>query len=481
LIPDGDFEPIPEAVETIRTIFDLKLLGFGMERIAKRLNADASWTPPHNPKRRGPGWRPSYVQKILQNRSVLGEYQLYRQEEGKRVPDGEPISDYFPQIIEPETFHAVQAAFEANRGKGGRKGQAANLFVHIAKCGYCGGSMVMADKGSERNGGKRLVCRNAMHGVCDDSGRKVCGYRSVKYDETERTILENCRRLRPEQVLPRPDEQARLCQSLRQRIQGGQAESRDIGEQVANLADQIARTKSRAMRDRYEARAIELQERLAAIEEQIAEDERELRKAEAGLQSFTRWKRDLASLQRGIAEDDAVELRLRLRAHLREIIDRIEVFAVGFRKRYDAEEEERTPENVPRSERRKARAEYLDSVEDFAEYVDALCEEYYPDGTSRKGPYWRDGQLRLPEDTERFYRFLEYLTQRRMSKEGRFLRVHFKTGARVDLVPGGSLASGMELVKDGRRKDGWRFVSPDIDRLWREFATRNPGELDCRR
>ena len=33
----------------------------------------------------------------------------------------------------------------------------------------------------------------------------------------------------------------------------------------------------------------------------------------------------------------------------------------------------------------------------------------------------------------------------------------------------GSLASGMELCKDGRRKKGWRFVSPAIDQLWDEW------------
>jgi len=63
-----------------------------------------------------------------------------------------------------------------------------------------------------------------------------------------------------------------------------------------------------------------------------------------------------------------------------------------------------------------------------------------------------------------------------MSREGRFYRVHFTTGATADLVPPGSLASGKELVTvDGRRQAGWRFVSPAIDRLWREFGTERNG------
>lgn len=57
-----------------------------------------------------------------------------------------------------------------------------------------------------------------------------------------------------------------------------------------------------------------------------------------------------------------------------------------------------------------------------------------------------------------------------MTGRGRFVRVHFKSGSVVDLVPEGRLADGMKLVQDGRRKSGWRFVSPDLDRLWRESS-----------
>ena len=59
-----------------------------------------------------------------------------------------------------------------------------------------------------------------------------------------------------------------------------------------------------------------------------------------------------------------------------------------------------------------------------------------------------------------------------MSKEGRFYSVHFLTEARVDLVPLGSLASGKRrVVTDRRRKAECRFVMPDLDRLWEEYAT----------
>ncbi len=141
----------------------------------------------------------------------------------------------------------------------------------------------------------------------------------------------------------------------------------------------------------------------------------------------------LRVVREGIAGNP--ELRLRLRAHLRELIDRIDVYPVGYQEEYDPDGE-------------------LEDVEDLAETIEAGMAEF--------NPGWKpDKELR---------RFLRYVTERRMTKEGRFLRMRFKTGAKVDVVPTGSIASGYQLVQDSRRKAGWRFVSPDVDRLWREFA-----------
>jgi hypothetical protein len=73
-----------------------------------------------------------------------------------------------------------------------------------------------------------------------------------------------------------------------------------------------------------------------------------------------------------------------------------------------------------------------------------------------------------PTGDKAFDDFLETIAVRRMSKEGRFIRVYFKTGGVVNLVPPGSLADGSEMVRP--RKDGspWQQVRPDLQRLWQE-------------
>jgi hypothetical protein len=80
--------------------------------------------------------------------------------------------------------------------------------------------------------------------------------------------------------------------------------------------------------------------------------------------------------------------------------------------------------------------------------------------------------------------FLAYVDKRRNSKEGRFIRVYFKSGAfamdlipeddfAIDLVPDGSLASGLTFSRPGDDVvDAWDAEEPSFDRLYREFQAQ---------
>jgi hypothetical protein len=59
-----------------------------------------------------------------------------------------------------------------------------------------------------------------------------------------------------------------------------------------------------------------------------------------------------------------------------------------------------------------------------------------------------------------------------MTKEGRFVRVHFKSGLAVKLVPAGSLASGVQLSRDGTTYSVQAvtpLLSPGVEKLLAEF------------
>jgi hypothetical protein len=298
--------------------------------------------------------------------------------------------------------------------------------------------MAFIDKGGK---GKKYL-------TCDNGRRRVkCKRYTIRYDEVERLLLDNAPDLRPDQVLPDPDAQSRICFSLRQRIVGNEEEIENIEAQVENLVDQIARTRSDSMRDRYENKIAKLTEQKKALGAAVETDQAELQKAQGALKSLTNWKRNLATLKKEL-QTGGVEIRMRLQAHLREMIERVEIFAHG-----------------------------------------EPGEAYEPVGIDRTGKgtlmhFRRDNGDWHVLSQEEGASFLAYVDKRRNSKEGRFIRVYFKSGAfamdlipeddfAIDLVPDGSLASGLTFSRPGDDVvDAWDAEEPSFDRLYREFQAQ---------
>ena len=72
---EGDeFKIIDEAATTVKMIFDMKNDCLSIRAIERKLNAEAPWKPPYNPKRIGEGWRCSYINKILRPEPSLENF-----------------------------------------------------------------------------------------------------------------------------------------------------------------------------------------------------------------------------------------------------------------------------------------------------------------------------------------------------------------------------------------------------------------------
>lgn len=156
------FSTIENAVETVQLIYELAVNGQGSGQITRYLNSKK--IPTISTKNT---WIISYVTKILKNRAVFGEFQAYKTENGKRLPKGVPVTDYYPIIIPEKTFTLVQAGRKNRDINGrGRIGKTkANLFTGLVKCGYCSSVMELIDKGPSPKGGKYLKCSNLIHGT----------------------------------------------------------------------------------------------------------------------------------------------------------------------------------------------------------------------------------------------------------------------------------------------------------------------------
>jgi DNA invertase Pin-like site-specific DNA recombinase len=197
-----EFRKMSDRCRIIKRIFEMKLSGKGATLITKELNKDKKAWKPKN------GWRESYVRKIFINRAVIGEFQPHRFVDGKRIPDGEPILDYFPRVVSDELFYGVQEQLRRNKYFRGRHGKINNLFGGLAKCGYCGAPMQFIDKGGTDRRGQYLVCDNARRG-------RGCKLLTVKYKEVEELILTYCKGLDVDDLLNEDEDRKSEISSAR--------------------------------------------------------------------------------------------------------------------------------------------------------------------------------------------------------------------------------------------------------------------------
>lgn len=178
---DGSgFEVDEEKAQTVREIFKMCIDGVGIYSIARILNTSDTHFPIATANR----WNNSYISKILHNRATLGEFQPNRIVNGKRVPTGEVFPNYYPPIIDEDTFLLANASLNGRKiDGGGRKGiSLSNLFTGIVVCSRCGGNLIFRNKGRRPKGGIYLRCQNAIL-------TNGCDRPAWRYEEFEESFL----------------------------------------------------------------------------------------------------------------------------------------------------------------------------------------------------------------------------------------------------------------------------------------------------
>src|SRR5262249_5375033 len=171
-IEDGKFILNPTKVATVRRIFHMAVTGHGIGSIAKTLNREG--VPPISKAKH---WHDSYIYKILTNRACIGEFQprilqIETEERPGKVarkvkrfqPVGQPLKNYFPSVVEDETFFKAQQALKVRSRTGGRSCNGVNnLFT----------GLTVAEDGTTyslrpRNYHLYLVRRSVMDGLAKD-------------------------------------------------------------------------------------------------------------------------------------------------------------------------------------------------------------------------------------------------------------------------------------------------------------------------
>jgi len=99
------------------------------------------------------------------------------------------IPDYFPAVIDVETFTRVQALRKGRKGAGSPRGRHAshpisNIFAGLGRCVHCGGTMTRLNKGSGKTKWVYLICVAAR-----TAGS--CKYELIPYGRLEQAFLDN--------------------------------------------------------------------------------------------------------------------------------------------------------------------------------------------------------------------------------------------------------------------------------------------------
>ncbi len=340
------FHIIQDRAKVVNRIFDMKLAGRGVDSIARHLNTIPNiWKPNKvDSRRKGNGWRGSYVRRILSNRAVLGEFQphkfLWKEDEAgnkrrEREPVGDLIKKYYPPIVSADKFNLVQEQFKANVHKGGQTGDAHNLFVHLVKCGYCSqngvskDSMHYLDKGNGLRGGKYLVCDNTSRKTPESCGCR----RLVRYEDFESVVLEFCRGLCPEDLQEEDSQRLTEILAMEGQLASLQADLDAKESEEQRLVNFLA---SGSMApEAVEKALVTIKAEKAQLTTERDRLEREITQrrgpedAPKTLKSIQEFIEKLHTTRGNKGRD----LRQKTNLHLKKLIKRIDIFAEGLPRR----------------------------------------------------------------------------------------------------------------------------------------------------
>jgi DNA invertase Pin-like site-specific DNA recombinase len=296
----GKLHLIPEKAAAVKRIFALAGAGYGHVLIIKKLALEGVAPFGNAP------WSRGYISRILNDRRAVGEFQP-RRKRGTET-DGEAIANYFPAIVTEQQFQAARAGQEQRFRKRGRVAKHINVFAALLFNAREGDTYVCTTRPTGGNRGPKrmqrlLINRNALEG----KGQSV----SFPFVTFERAVLSCFREIDPHEILngdSRPDESLVLAGEL------ARVEAK-IAEIEAELLEGDVAALARVLRRLEEEKAM-LVTKLTEARQKAANP---LSASWGEAQSL------LSALESAPDKDD---VRLRLRAAIRRIVDSIWLLSV---------------------------------------------------------------------------------------------------------------------------------------------------------
>jgi DNA invertase Pin-like site-specific DNA recombinase len=296
------FVVIPQAAKAIKLIFKWAGEGLGLNPITAKLNAKGI-----EPIARKDIWCRSYVAKLLKDKALLGYFQPHAYKGGQRVPVGDAILDYFPQIITEREWYAVRHAVK-ERGKelGPRGVGVASLFTSLIHDARDGEKMHLIYSSSSRKNNTRMLLSWGAR-----NGKPGSVRLPFAYDGVERAFGATLKELTASDLL------------------GGEIDTREediaaLSGRLEELNEKIHKVQERVEQEPEIEALLRLLERLDRERKSTSERLEQLRASTASQQpSSLDEAQSLIKLLGTVQGEQRRELRLKIRARIKQLVSEI--------------------------------------------------------------------------------------------------------------------------------------------------------------
>ena len=312
----GRFELIEEHAAVVRKIFDMCINTCGLWTITRYLNENK--IPVFGNAKI---WYMSYLTGIISNRATIGEFQPCIIKDGKREKVGDPISDYYPRVIDEQTYLLAQLSIARRSTIGkGRKGKTyINLFSGITYCGSCGYKVLVKGHGNKLpRDAKYLLCSN--HQV-----RAGCNYEhGWRLPDFEKMMLRHLREINFDDLIDTSSNDKKV--SLEDTAESLKLKSENIDAEIERAVDlMISDDLSDNIKQKLKNKISQLENDKKEIEEEIKKVEIEISEQNETSKIFNQNDLKYFLDQLEIRKTDYM-FRSSVNQYLTKLIEKIELF-----------------------------------------------------------------------------------------------------------------------------------------------------------
>jgi DNA invertase Pin-like site-specific DNA recombinase len=316
------FEVIPEAAKTIKLIYRWAGEGLGLDSITARLNKEGHKPIGNNIRREvfKDSWSRSYVAKLLRDKTVVGEFQPHvmkmvpvdaKNPDGplvqKRVPLGDPIPDYFPQIISETEWYRIRHGVEGRAKARGRTGVlVASLFTGLIRDARDGTNMHLIYTCSPRKqNARKLVSFGSRNGWVGSV------HKPFPYDWVERAFLATLSELKVSELLDgKIDEREEKIAALTGKLQ--------------ELDQKIVAVQQRVVKETGIDALVTLLEKLDKERKDAAAERDRLKKETSHQQPAALDEaQSLIDLLKTVPDEERKTLRNKLKSRIRQLVSNV--------------------------------------------------------------------------------------------------------------------------------------------------------------